>query len=406
MKQLTTSFLALAMFPTAAWALGIRVPDQGAEAIARGNAFVATADNPSAIYYNPAGITQFDGTRSLLGAYAITFESEVSLDSGSPSSFTSSGDWQVVPHSYFTWKAKDQPIALGLGVYSPYGFSLDFPDDTPFRTLAHKGSIQTITVNPVAAWKFAESFSLGVGARINYGKAELERGVLAVGDKFRFEGDGVSYGFNAGLLWRPHRMHHFGASYFSATSIEFDGHTQLKYDGFNVPTPFGPFAVPGVNRHEDASAEFQFPQHIVVGYAFTPTEDWNFEFNLDWTDWDSLNVVTLKQKSGDVLLPFNYRSSFFYEFGVTKKFSHGLQLSAGYLYSENSVPNESFNPIVPDSDRHVFSVGVGQKSRRFNWDLAYQYAHGPSREIEQGTAADGTYEFNSHAVALSLGYTF
>jgi long-chain fatty acid transport protein len=40
---------------------GFGLADQDAFATARGEAFVATADNPSAIYYNPAGITQLEG---------------------------------------------------------------------------------------------------------------------------------------------------------------------------------------------------------------------------------------------------------------------------------------------------------------------------------------------------------
>ena len=43
------------------WAGGFRLPDQDAFATARAEAFVATADNPSAIYYNPAGISQLEG---------------------------------------------------------------------------------------------------------------------------------------------------------------------------------------------------------------------------------------------------------------------------------------------------------------------------------------------------------
>lgn len=397
--------LLAVLTPSAAWALGTRIPDQNAEATARGDAFAATADNPSAIYYNPAGITQLDGTRALLGSYAISLKTRVDLDSGSSFS-TTNDDFQFTPQAYLTWKPKDYPIALGLGVYTPFGFSLEYPDDTPFRTLAKEGKIQYLTINPVFALQLTRDLSVAVGPTINYGKAELEQGVLAPGDRFRFEGDGVAYGFNAGLLWKAHRMHYFGLSYRSATSIDFDGHSELQYDGFDVPTPFGPFPVPGVDRREDASAKFEFPQTIVLGYSFRPTEDWNFEFNIDWADWDSLNVVTLKQKSGDVLLPFNWRSSFMYEFGVTKKFKNGLRTSAGYVYSENSVPNESFNPIVPDSDRHIFSVGVGQQLASFSWDLTYQYSHGPSRQIDQGTAADGTYRFDSHAVTLSLGYNF
>jgi long-chain fatty acid transport protein len=405
MKILSTTLLALSLIPSVSWALGIRIVDQNPEATSRGDAFAATADNPSAIYYNPAGITQLDGTRVLIGAYAIGIDVDVDLDGGASFSNTNN-ELQFAPQAYLTWKMKDQPVALGLGVYSPYGFSMEYPDDTPFRTLAHKASIETISVNPVIAWKISRSFSLGAGATITYGKAELERGVLAPGDQFRFKGDGAGFGFNAGALWSPHRMHHFGLNYHSASGINFKGDSRLQYDGFEVATPFGPFPVPGVDQRQSASAKFQFPQHIVLGYAFTPAEDWNFEFNLDWTDWDSLNTVTLKQESGDVLLPFNWRSSFMYEFGVTKKFRRGLRLSAGYIYSENSVPNESFNPTIPDSDRHIFSVGIGQTLDRFEWQVAYQHAYGPSRTIENGTAGDGTYEFRSNAVSVSLGYRF
>lgn len=397
--------LPVLLSPSLAWSLGTRIPDQNPDATARGDAFAATADNPSAIYYNPAGITQLDGTRALLGGYAISLKARVDLDGGESFSSTNT-EFQIAPQAYLTWKPKELPIALGLGVYAPFGFALEYPDDTPFRTLAKEGRIQYLTINPVFALKVTRNLSIAVGPTVNFGEAELEQGVLAKGDHFRFEGDGVAYGFNAGILWQPHAQHSFGLNYRSATNLDFDGESELQYDGFDVPTPFGPFPVPGVDRRESASAKFHFPQTIVLGYSFRPTEDWNFEFNIDWTDWDSLNVVTLKQQSGDVLLPFNWRSSFMYEFGVTKKFANGLRVSAGYVYSENSVPNESFNPIVPDSNRHIFSAGVGQRLASFSWDVAYQYTYGPARSIDQGTAADGTYRFDSHAVTLSFGYHF
>src|SRR6478609_2901416 len=53
-------------------AVGFRVPNQDPDGIARGNAFAATADNPSAIYYNPAGITQLEGQQIRVGIYSIS----------------------------------------------------------------------------------------------------------------------------------------------------------------------------------------------------------------------------------------------------------------------------------------------------------------------------------------------
>src|SRR5215217_8598465 len=105
---------AAALIPSFAFGLGIRIADQNPYATARGNAFAATADNPSAIYYNPAGITQLEGTRALLGAYAITLKAEVDLDApGGNNHFTSTNDeLQFAPQLYVTWKAKNSRVAL------------------------------------------------------------------------------------------------------------------------------------------------------------------------------------------------------------------------------------------------------------------------------------------------------
>jgi long-subunit fatty acid transport protein len=74
------------------------------------------------------------------------------------------------------------------------------------------------------------------------------------------------------------------------------------------------------------------------------------------------------------------------------------------------VPESSFNPLVPDSDRHVFIVGVGKKWGKFSWDAAYQFAWGPPRGIGGDTTAggtpDGKYEFFSNALTINLGYHF
>src|SRR5579871_2660242 len=68
--------------PHDASALGIRLADQDAFATARGNAFAATADNPSAIYYNPAGISQIEGNNVRMGLYGIDFQSTYTAPSG------------------------------------------------------------------------------------------------------------------------------------------------------------------------------------------------------------------------------------------------------------------------------------------------------------------------------------
>lgn len=398
----------LALSAPSALPLGFRLADQNAEATARGDAFAATADNASAVYYNPAGITQLEGTRILLGTYATTLRDRVDPAAPGALAFSNANrELQFVPNFFVTTKPKDSAFAYGLGIYAPYGLGLEYPDDSPFRTIARKGKILYLAINPVVAWKIHDTLSIAAGPSVNYGNAELQNGVIAFGDTFKFKGDGISYSFSAGLKWDPHPMHHFGITYHSAAVMQFDGHTTLHTDPFTVPTPFGPFPVAGIDRREDADARVHIPQNIVFGYSFTPTPDWNFEFNADWTDWNELNTVTIHQQhGGNIVLPFNWQSSWFWEFGITKKFARGWQASVGYIWSENSVPEHSFNPIVPDSNRHVLSVGFGQKREHFNWNIAYQWAYGPTRTINQGTSADGTYRAQGNAINLTFGYDF
>jgi long-chain fatty acid transport protein len=397
----TTLLTVLAGFlPTTLYGLGIRIADQDPFATARGNAFVASADNASAIYYNPAGITQLDGQNSRLGIYGVYVHS--SYEGGGLNKDTKS-DFRGVPQFYYTARPKDWPVAFGLGVYSPYGLALEWQQSVPFRTLAKEGDIFYLTVNPVVAWQVCPTLSIAAGPTFSYSEAFLSRGIAPGGtfgyqDIFKFRGDDTAVGFNAGILWRLHEQLSFGATYRSATTMDYSGNSRAFIPGT-------------LNLRQSADASFDFPQSFAVGLSYRPTPKWNFEFDVDWTDWDTLDTVTLKQSTGNVPLVFNWNSSIFYEWGVTRYFDNGLWVSAGYIYSQNSVPEKTFNPLVPDSDRHVFSFGCGKKYKRFTWDVAYQLAYGPSRSINNpadapNAAANGRYEFISHAITGSIGYQF
>src|SRR5262245_8330371 len=74
---------------------GPRLPDQDAFATARGEAFAATADNASAIYYNAAGISQLEGFNFRAGIYGIYLP--MSYESPSGRTFDNEKDLQAAP---------------------------------------------------------------------------------------------------------------------------------------------------------------------------------------------------------------------------------------------------------------------------------------------------------------------
>jgi long-chain fatty acid transport protein len=397
--KLNVLALAVLIFPSIGFGLGYRIVDQGAEATARGDAFTATADNPSAIYYNPAGITQLAGQSVLLGGYAIYLQTKYTNAGISTRTKDQIG---LAPQIFYTNTLKNSPITLGIGVYAPFGLGLEYPDDNPFRAQALKGSIQDITVNPVIAWRINKFLSVAAGVTLNETSAELKTGLPlpfpAPGNYFDFKGSGYTTGFNLGAMWQPTVQHSFGISYHSETITDIKGHTTTFI-------PQNPYFSEFLSQNADG--RFVFPQFIQAGYSYRPTPDWNIEFDLDWTDWHSLKTVTLNQDvSGPQLIPFNWQSSFMYELGATRYFAQDYHFSLGFVYSQTSVPDSSFSPAIPDSDRYILSTGLGWKKGRFSWDFAYQFAYGPPRAISNGLPSDGDYRFISHALTFSVGYHF
>ncbi|HET8759788.1 MAG TPA: outer membrane protein transport protein, partial [Nitrospiria bacterium] len=65
-------------------AAGFSVTAQGAAASGKSGAFTAQADDPSALYYNPAGITQLKTTELLVGTSIIVPRQAYHPDLGGP----------------------------------------------------------------------------------------------------------------------------------------------------------------------------------------------------------------------------------------------------------------------------------------------------------------------------------
>lgn len=380
-----------------ALALGFRIPNQDAEAIGRGNAFIATADNPSAIYYNPAAITQLEGHEVRFGLHNLAIESEYRSLDGSVSA-ESDADLATVPQLYYTYSPEDSPLSFGLGIYAPYGLAMEWPEEVPFRTLAQEGSLTYATVNPVVAWQILPTLSLAAGPTLNYADVEIKQGIgLSPFDQFSFKGDGWALGATAGLHWKPLEKWSFGLSYHSPTTVNFKGDSEMS--------PYTP--------EEDTNAELEFPQWIAFGVGFRPNDAWTIEAWVDWTEWDVLGTPVFKKNSGDLPFAFNWESSFLTGIGATRSFQCGWYASAGYFYSQNSTSEENFNPIVPDTDLHVGSVGIGYKGEHWRVALSGQLITGPWRVVDDtlpasliGETANGKYQWFNQAVNLAVGYRF
>ncbi len=395
----TLSCIAALLFSAASGrALGFRIADQDSAATARGNAFVATADSPSAIYYNPAGLIQLTNPIAYAGIYGISLGSHYTSPTGVK--FDTKNKPKAVPHFYYAAPAGGiKDLAWGIGMYSPYGLGFEWPANPTFGPM--QGQITHLTFAPAFAWKPFENLTFGGALNINYADAILQQNILLAAGNNRFEGDDTDIGFNVGILYQPHPKHSFGVNYRAPTSMNFTG--TARNTGIAVGTSV-------------ATARIPFPRNMVFGWSYRPTPKWNLEFNADWTEWDQLTTVLFNQSAalgGTAAIPFNWQDSWFFEWGATRYFDSGWRVSGGYIFSENSVPDLNFHPLIPDSDRHIFSFGTGRTSGKWRWDAAYQLAWGPSRTVAASALVfpvaanpSGRYKFLSHALTFTIGHEF
>jgi long-chain fatty acid transport protein len=407
-------FFSLGAFPAvaaiSARGAGFDLPDLDAFAVGRGMAVTATADNPSAIYYNPAGISQLYGNNLRAGVYGIDLDPSYKSPA-TGKSYDNEDKFHGIPQFYYTYGRTNWPVSFGLGVYSPFGLGVKWAEDSGFRTVtgAIQSSLTYLRFNPVVAIKLLPNFSIGGGVSADYAYADLKQGLTTTpnSDAFDFKGDGWAVGYNLGALWQPHEKISIGATFRNSAPVNLRGHTDAAINA--LP--------PGFNSA--ASADFPFPVEGVFGISYRPTQKWNLEFDADYMDWDAVGTVTIHQAAPSPYVPvanlpvaLDWQSSWYFEWGATRYFDNGWHVSAGYIFNENSVPDAHFTPAIADLDRHFLSIGTGYKGRRFDFDIAYQFGYGPTRTVAgsapsaAGQTADGQYDFISHAVAVSVGWHF
>lgn len=421
-RRTVSRLLALFFWGSSVWdvsANGFRLASQDGFATARGEAFVATANNASAIYYNPAGITQLKGNNLRGGLYGIYLNQSFTPTNGAPNSgntYHNSHDLAAIPQLFYTYTPKNWPVSFGVGVYAPYGGNISWPEDTGFRAVATEGSLEYLRINPVIAVKLAPNLSIGGGVMVDYGNIDLESGLRALPTPpnfYRFKGDGWTVGYNLGVLWQPVEKVYLGATFRSATSFTMNGHTEFEQLASGI-----------LDTTLPAHADFTFPLTTVVGISYRPTPKWNLEFDADYTEWSSFGTTTIYQEGSpppggtqNPSLTFDWQPSWMYEFGVTRYFDKGWHVSAGYVYNETSVPDAYYTPLVADLDRHFFSIGAGRKGKRFDFDVTYQFGYGPAHTVTDSTpsslsgvnagqTANGKYKFISQAVMVTVGVRF
>ena len=131
---LPPALLAAPQLTGKAQAEGFALSDFGARGTALAGGMVARADDPSAVAWNPAGITQLPGTQIMVGMTAI--QPSGTVDTVDRFGIGRSTDvdkhtW-ANPHAYLTHQFSDN-LWGGIGIFSRFGLGNSYPTNWPGR---------------------------------------------------------------------------------------------------------------------------------------------------------------------------------------------------------------------------------------------------------------------------------
>ncbi|MCS6294940.1 MAG: outer membrane protein transport protein [Nitrospira sp.] len=443
--------LGLSLLMTPAQAQTPRLQGQSASAAAMGNAFVAQADDPSALHYNPAGMTQLHGFQSLFGTSLIGGTTQFTSPTGVQATGDRNGSlaWPPPGHVYLVANLKDLGLSAlgdfsaGIGFNNPFGSLTRYPSDGPFRSALTFTTLPLLDIKPTIAYKLNEQLSFGLGADIYtfsglFGEGHLEQksvwpGGLGIpaGSLVEINGSDTTAGFNVSLLYTPYRnsegkpLVNIGMVYRSQATLHLTGN--FLANGASIAGTAATFVLPQV-----------FSGGIAVWPVRTPDREWKLEFDVDYVGWKSNRSLDVHLTNGTVLpFPQNWQSGYTAMIGTEYRWLRlaslpdwDVALRAGYMNQQTQIPDRTFNPGVPSANAHIPSIGIGfachangyflgfircgelgigpLKPKLFAIDLSYQAAFYEVRTVtgNQNPTVNGRYDTLIHAGSLSLRFNY
>ena len=452
--------LALAVFvaPGAASAQAFAVNETGSCAVGRAYAVVgAPCNEPSAIFWNPAYAARLPGLQVQAGVAFIDLAGEFQRDTVG-TVYETTTPLLYVPHLFVNYTKPNSRQSFGLGVYVPYGLTMEWGADFPGRFQAQRASIGTIYVQPNIAFRINDAWAVGGGPIIGYSTVELKRSIdladqrasaqatftqlgITRGTEFgrvELEGSAIEWGAQVGFHGRLSPAFTVGGRFMLPMWFEYSGDatftqvpTGLVLGGtvtppFSAGTPVdalvaGQFAAGAPLSKQKVHTKIVHPAQIQAGIGYSGFPNTTLALDYAWMGWKQLNriVIDFQGNAPDATLIQDYNHSSAIrvsgEYAVPQ--IQGMRLRAGFSGVATAAPDETVTPLLPEQDRNYVTFGVGLPTwRSWTLDAAYARVNTPGRRgriVERANVGQtasqlntGVFQLGANVFSVSLKGSF
>ena len=413
MKKLL-SFVLFFLVGSTLYAGGYRVALQGQKQLAMGHTGVAVISSAESVFFNPAGMSFLDGKMNFsLGVSGIMAETRFENKEFGYANNTESG--LATPFNFYaTYKANDW-LSFGLGVYTPYGSSVEWEKDWSGSHLVNNIDLKAIFVQPTVAVKVSDKFSIGggpiyVNGSVTFNK-NLNRTLSDInGNRTNatVEQKGISaWGYTLGFMLKPIEKLNIGFNYRSKIIMQAEnGDATFE----NVPN-----SLPGDFSNGSFNAELPLPAEVTLGLSYQFCDKFLFAFDYNFAQWSQYEalVVEFDNSAGTSVSPRNYKDSDTFRFGLQYEATSKITARAGIYFDESPVQDGYFAPETPRNDSTGYTAGLSYKvNDKLSIDASFLYLHFNEidnsydhyQENGQNIPFGGTYKSSVIAPGIGVSY--
>jgi long-chain fatty acid transport protein len=426
LRALLAPLAGVAVFalPALARAGGFYVPEIGPKGTAMAGAAAGQQLDTTNIVHNPAGLAGQSG-HNVQVAGTLVFpnveffrrpvDDPVTGDAIRFDRVQNTNKVGAIPYLGYVTDAGVKNLAVGVGVFVPFGAHIAYPKDGAQRHIVTEVEFRTIYVAPTVAYKFADRLSIGAG--LNYIYSDISIGQVnalqfVIGDPeanpnpaANFEGDtllegrdAASFSGNVGVLYTdPEGRFGIGASVMTPTRLKFKGEATIENPMIAPLLDEDDDAIQGEGGRTDTfSLEYPLPLIVRLGTMVRPIRQLTIAADINWQRWKTFeklvvdfdNNYELAQTPGafmaDVVIDNHWRNTLTARLGfdampVPDPERIPLHVRAGVLFDQGAVPDRYFDVLAPDSDKLGISAGLGYSfplgSERVWMDIDIAYMH-------------------------------
>ncbi len=377
MQQMKKTMLIIAgvCVSSSALAGGYRVALQGQKALGMGHTGVAMTESAEVVFFNPAGMSFLETDSSFTGG--ITLIDSVAKYQNQDTNETAETDNPIgTPVGLYYAKKYTDKISYGLGLYTPYGNSVEWEKDWAGSHLVNNIELAAIYIQPTVSYKLNEQYSLGFGLTYVSGSVDFNRNLSptltdANGNRSNVSIDASNvsaWGYNIGFTAKPMNELTVGVSYRSQIDIKARNE---KADFQNVPSSF-----PRDLSDTTYDASLVLPAELTLGVAYDINPETVLAVDINRTFWGAYESLDI-QFNNDAGLsenPRNYKDVNIYRFGVQHKLNEKVVLRGGFYLDDSPIQAGYYTPETPRNDSIGYTAGATYAvSEKLELDFSFLY---------------------------------